>query len=277
MPVPSLNRDPLRAELTRFPKAPVDDVVTSVGAQSKAIVAAGVAMLLTAAALYGASLIAAKPKGWEIAAAVISAISLTPLLAGLLTGLWAWTQQKKLRELAGGMYWVHWQYGPQQWDEHCQRSEKNLRWLVSAFAGGGAVLALLFAGMVHADDGQLFFGSIASHYGLCLAAGAAGGAAVGAFCRHMAGITQRLRRTKAAQALIGPAGVYVTGLFSPMKTFGYDFKQARLPSEEPGVMTFVFRVKTKHGWQDSPLSVPVPPGQEAVAKILLQILGAGAD
>ncbi|MCA9236233.1 MAG: hypothetical protein KDA44_12230 [Planctomycetales bacterium] len=58
MPVPSMNRDPLLTELTRFPKAPVDEIVTSVGAQSKAIVAAGVAMLLAAAALYGESRIA---------------------------------------------------------------------------------------------------------------------------------------------------------------------------------------------------------------------------
>lgn len=252
-------------DLEHFPKPPVDGVATSVGAQAMGILLWGLVLPALAGAFYAVSKLATLHKGWEIAAIVMLAIWPTPLLIGGLMWLSTRMQEKKLRELAGGMYWVWWQYQPDQWRDHCARSEKNLRWIGPGFAAGGAAVALVFAGMVHGDEGRLFFDSVLGHYGVCGLVGSAGGGVVGLICRRLAGITQRLRRTKPAQALIGPEGVYITGQFSPMSAFGHQFRRAIFPNDPPRTLRFVFAVKTKHGWTENEVLVPIPPGQDDAA------------
>ena len=262
----------LIAQLQQMPKQPAPEVVTSVAAQAQTILLACLAFPAAAAVLYGISRLSLNPDPWQVGAVICLGILPTPLLIGLLMGLWSRVQRGKRVELARGMYYVRWVYEPEQWSKFCGQSRQRVRWLVPAMTAGIVGVGLVFAGMVHGEDGKLFFGSVFSHYGFCSGIAAAAGLTVGLFCQHLTNITSRLRRRKTAQSLIGPNGVYITGQFWPMATFGHRFLSARIVKEHPGHVRFLFSVKTNHGWTESTVLIPIPPGQQAVAEAVVDVL-----
>lgn len=264
-------------DLERMPKPPVPGLVTSVGAQARIVFCAGLVLGAVGGALLWISQSVARSKPWEIAGGVLLALSATPLLTGALMGLWATVQGGKRRELSRGMYYVHWRYDAAQWEEHCQRTHAMTKRFVPLLAACGAGAAVVFAAMVHFDDDRLFFGTVLAHYGVCTAIGATAGVAIGWFCQRLANITHRLQQTLPAQAVIGPAGVYVTGQFAPLSTFGHRLKSVSMVSEPPACIRFLFEVKTKHGWNESAMLIPIPPGKQQEAETLVELLSNSAN
>lgn len=262
----------LEAQLKRMPKPPVADVVTSVAAQAKAVLLAAGAMLLFGGVCYGISLLVSWKDPWQITAGISSALSMTPLLTGALMALWVYVQGGKRRQLAAGEYYVHWSYEPNQWAQHCDRLELRYSRALQIFVACGLGIGLVFAAMVHFDDDRLFFGSIVTHYGVCIGIGAIAGWVIGLFCRYLGNITRTIQRDRTAQSLIGPEGVYVTGQFWPTRTFGHNLRSASVGGGASTNVRFVFAVQTNHGTSETTVVIPIPLGQEKVAAALAKVM-----
>ncbi|MEM8946980.1 MAG: hypothetical protein AAGD11_17525 [Planctomycetota bacterium] len=265
------NAKDIEAQLRRMPKSSVGDVVTSTGAQSKVILLVGVAFQLVSLVFYGVSLIVIRPERWEQAAAIVSCFAPLPLMVGGLLAVWVFAQTRKCRRLAGGEYYVHWRYEPEQWAAHCDHSASKLRLVLPIIGLCGAGVGLVLALLVHLDDERLFYGTLWTHYGLCIGLGSAIGTLVGWFCVYCGNITQSIKQNRTAHSIIGPLGIYITGEFWPTSTLSQSLLSAAIQPDDAHVL-FTFRIRTKNGNNDVPVPIPIPPGQQQVAIALVELI-----
>ncbi|MEM8946979.1 MAG: hypothetical protein AAGD11_17520 [Planctomycetota bacterium] len=261
----------LQSQLRQMPKPPVRDVVTSVGAQAKAILYAGLGMLALAGGMQGVSHLVAARRHWESAAALMLGLSIAPLFLAALLALWVYVQGKKCRKLAAGEYYVHWLHADQQWATHCELTGRKVSNIVRNITLIGTCGSFLLALVTHLE-GNAALGSVFRHYLVFIVVGTIAGYAIGAFCRYCGNLTHRLKQTRTAQSLIGPAGVYMTGQFWPLSTFGQQLNSILIAKNNPKDIEFDFHVQTKHGPVDMKVIVPVPEGEGEVAKALVEII-----
>lgn len=243
----------------------------SVAAQAKAIFLAGVGIQAAAGAIYGISHFVTARRSWEGAAAIIAGLGISPLFLAAILALWVYVQGKKLRQLAAGQYYVHWRYTSDEWQPHCKISDAKLSNSARTITLVVTGMMLLLAVGVH-SDGNLAFDSIVKHYAAFVGTGLVAGYAIGVFCQYCGNITHKLKQSRTAQALIGPGGIYLTGQFWPLATFGQHLRSVKIADDDPDNICFTFEVRTKHGSTETFVLVPIPPDQREVAQSLVEVI-----
>ena len=263
--------DELQATLVAMPKPAVQDVVTGIGTQAKWILLVTAILLALAVAFYGLWT-STGDTFWQGCMIAMLIVSPNVGIIGGAFALWARVQNRKLRQMASGEYFVHWRIGDERWEQECERNQKRSRWLIPLISGGFAFVALVFAALVFWDAGDVFFGSPLLHFIGVGGLGAATGFVIGLFCRAMTRITERLMRTRTPQVIIGPAGVYVTGQFWPRSTFNQRLESVELASDARETLVFQFVVGSQHGDQNMFVRVPFPADQVAAAAIIPSLM-----
>lgn len=268
--------DSLRRQILAMPKEAVDDLVTCTAAHAKALYALCLGLVGWSGAAYlPLWWFSVESKGWWITVMFPLCALPTVLLIALGVHLWAWMERRKFAEMRKGMYYVRWLYDPDQWARYCQVDLHSYRWLEAIFAACGAGMAMVVALMTHLEDGELWWGNPATHYGSALFWGVTPGYAAGWFVRRRVNQTERLRRRSTAQCLLGPRGAYITGQFWPWQAPGQRVVGLRLQKQPQWALVAAFRVSTQGGAHEKDVLFPVPPSRRRDAQALLELAKQG--
>ncbi len=267
-----MHDEELRAELLVMPKPKVDDVAVSVAEQAKYILLVAAGFLALAGIFHGLSIYGSRARFWQFWAMGMCVFAATPALWGAIWALWAFVQNRKLRRMVKGEYYVRWLIDRERLLREFetvrqlhQKMPKCFAWLVGGFG-------LFFAAGIYAD-GDRFFESLALHFAVPLGVGAAGGYIVGWFVRAMSYVTERIARTRTPQVIVGPAGIYLPGRFCPARTVGQRFVGAALSNEKPDVLLVNFAVTQRHGGERrEELPVPFPVDERAQAEMVCELI-----
>lgn len=261
----------LRKQLLEFPKAPIETVPTGIQAQTKYL---WLMTLILAGVGVAAYLLSIWSKPNRIAMYVAIGILVVipgPAIITLTFQLWTWTQLKKLRDMASGKYYVRWPIAQVPWERMMQERDKandQIPRIISSLLG---VVILLLVTAIRFDNGHVFFGSELLHFTVPTAVAAAIGYLIGKLCLIFANMTDHIMRTREPQVLIGPEGIYMTGIFWPLNTFGQKLVTAKI---DAGVtlLRCSFRISTKHGSRTEMLKIPYPPERTDESQLVAQLL-----
>lgn len=263
--------DRIRDELLSMPKAPVDDIVTTIGAQARIICLTGLVFGLLGGLCYWISEITHPGNFWLGCALACSVLVLPLLLVGLICLLWDFIQSRKLKRLSQGEYYVHWRIDGDRWEkvlEQAGRAKLTIFWI-----GAGCVfcMGILFS-LVLIPNGEYVFGSPFSHFAFFLTISTTAALIVGGFCHWLANMTEHLMRTRTPQVIMGPEGVYLTGRFGPFKTFDQKLTGATVSGQEAQTLELTIQVQTQYGLVSHDHPIPYPKGEDASARELVKLL-----
>ena len=198
--------------------------------------------------------------GPQLMAAFFAAIA-------LLIWLIAWSYRAKIAGLSAEGSYAHWHYDDTTWSAYRENfAIRNARLpikLAALFGCSGLLVAILVQ-----NDGELIWNSVATTYVAFIGAGAAFGCVLGIAIRWLDNGPLHIMERHRGECLIGPAGLYITGQFWPWKTTGQGLVAATLGDTGSGELRFDFQTGTAR----KTVSVPVPRGQEAIARDVIERL-----
>lgn len=261
----------LKEQLLAMPKPAVEDVVVNTDKQAKYVmcfvaliptIAAGVFYLISRFSHHRYLM----TNAW-----LMLAIAPAPFVLGFIHQKLSFLRKGKLQKTVEGQYYVHWRIGQKKWKKTIKRSEMANTRLVPKIIFGSVLAAEFCAFCIYNEGGILLDSPVIHFLGSGLAAGVLG-AIVGVFGWKMALITQHIRKTQTAQVVIGPQGIYMTGQFWPLQTFGQQLEEAVISRKHPGHLQITLAFRTKYGKHRIPVLVPYAQGEKQKAKELCKLL-----
>jgi len=264
--------DNLSSRLSEMPKQPVSDLVVSTATQAKWALLASMVFPLLAGLFFMLSLNPLQERIWRHWMFVMLAIFPTPGLISLLVLLWSWFYARPLRKLAQGWYYVRWIIPPDLWERECERATRQNQKLGLIVVGLSLLGGLSFA-VIAWSEGDIFFGGAVRHFFVVAAISAGLGLILAVVLSALANVTVRLMKTRTAQVIIGPEGVYITGQYWPFSAPAQTLENVQFHNEESHCLKFIFRVSTQHGPRNRTLNIPFPPERKSEAMAIPKILG----
>jgi len=188
------------------------------------------------------------------------------VLAAAMYGV-ARRDQQRIDRMVGDNRAVRWRAGPEQWARAMQARRdgvpKYVRYLVLAFTGCGALIALLLSFATPALDV-----SPSTLWVSCLATGAASGGALGLSFRAFDLLAIRRQARHGGEILAGDAGLFVGGEFWPWRSWMVRLLDVTLTTSPDESLICHFVRSSKSGWIDRPVTLPVAPEWEGEAALV---------
>ena len=253
----------LHPPLEQMPKDPLPKLALSSGRQGWWLLKWSMLLPVLAGIFWLISRNSENGNNWYITNFVMLALAPSPILLAIMILVWSKIQAHHLKDLIEGNYWIHWTYGPDQWQQIIEESSRGLRWflptMVIVFAVMGLILGINFSSSSEGIGGllPLLLGPLV---------GALIGTAMGMIQRGLSSMTEKLRRTEPARAVVGPKGIYLTGLFFAGSALGQKVLSAAFPEKKQDRLIFRIQVMGGKGYRIQRLELPIPPGQEEIAR-----------
>jgi hypothetical protein len=197
----------------------------------------------------------------RLAVSIVSAI-----LGGAMLLVWSlllWLSQSFTRDarvLLQGDKISQWNVPDPAWSSFLASEHRRFRWVMPVAAVTGMAMGIFFGACIR-EDGRMLYRSVFMTFAVPSVLGAGIVAMIGGFFRHVGRIPSYIAMHQDGFVVIGADGYYLPGEYRPWRSFGQYLKKAELegPKEEAfRRLVLTFKVKSKHGYVDSPAYLPVP-------------------
>jgi hypothetical protein len=217
-------------------------------------------------------------EGGQVAAILGFVFGLTAFIIAGLMQLFSIRWQRAVDAMAQGHHFVHWTYTAEQWEQHLAGETKRMGrlWLILAcIMGAGGLLACVIAtaeGGMKGEDLAIFWLIFLGGFPIM-------GAVIGSGLQfaHRRNV-DRMRR-EGGEVFIGAKGVYISGTYWPWSSTGQTLTGSTLQppasADSPAQLVFNFYINTGKGSYTREVFIPVPPGQEDEALLVLEQVRAG--
>lgn len=204
------------------------------------------------------------PGGEELRETAVPALivaGVVAIIAGALTGMIRARSAARQRMISGEGLLARWHYDPSEWRRFVERDfQRQKRRRLKRFALLAVVVIAFSAMVAFLDEEARLLG-----LGIAIAVLPVAGALLVILPRRV----YRRRLEQPGEALISADGIRLAGSYHIWNQPGYRLNGASLAEGDPPALCFAIGYRTKHGWQEYELHVPVPAGREGEA---LQIL-----